>query len=281
MQTLGERLTHARKARGLTQEQLAESMHCSRQAISHWETGRSQPDVESLAMLNQLLGCDLLNCPAESAAPAVTPEPAPEPPVAPEPPAAASPARPFNWRYLVLFLSGAIVMCVLMLLLMPKPSQTTQLPTTVLSDLSAAYDTAWFRAEQTPKAGHSHLRISAESETIPLLAYEQFPNGIGWLFDITITEIHGIDFTITDITYTYFPSHTLKCPPNFHFHDESLYAVLGQDHLQAGSSLVLGCGLPYQPLVGLGVCVQGYDAKGQPMEFRQYFPFEQKVTQEN
>lgn len=40
-QTFAQQLTAARKAAGLTQEQLGEKMHMSRQGISHRETGVS------------------------------------------------------------------------------------------------------------------------------------------------------------------------------------------------------------------------------------------------
>ncbi|MBP3637839.1 MAG: helix-turn-helix transcriptional regulator [Clostridia bacterium] len=273
MQTLGERLTRARKARGLTQEQLAESMHCSRQAISHWENGRSLPDVESLALLNQLLGCDLLSDAEAPAAPATTPDIQTVPETAPE-----QPVRRFCWRNLLIFLSGAAVMCVLMLLFMPRPPKAD--PVLPLTSPTAANNAAWFSTEATPKAGHSHLLLSYETDAIPLTALDYFPDGVGWLFDFTITETQGVDFTITDMTYTYFPSLTIKCPPSFHYHDEDLYAVLRQDVIGAGQSITVGNGLPKQPLVGLGVCIQGHDATGLTMEFRHFFPFEQELAQE-
>lgn len=40
-----------RKKAGLSQEELAEKLHLTRQTISKWETGVSAPDVESLAQL--------------------------------------------------------------------------------------------------------------------------------------------------------------------------------------------------------------------------------------
>jgi len=40
--TIGERIAELRRAAGLSQEQLAELLEVSRQAISKWETGVSQ-----------------------------------------------------------------------------------------------------------------------------------------------------------------------------------------------------------------------------------------------
>lgn len=53
--TLGEKLRSARKGAGLTQEQLAEKLLVSRQAITKWETDKGMPDIENLKRLSKLL----------------------------------------------------------------------------------------------------------------------------------------------------------------------------------------------------------------------------------
>lgn len=59
--TLGEKLKSARKRAGLTQEQLAEKLLVSRQAITKWEADRGMPDVENLKALSQLFGVSIDN----------------------------------------------------------------------------------------------------------------------------------------------------------------------------------------------------------------------------
>ena len=54
--TLGERITQARKQAGLSQEQLGEKLGVSRQAISKWESGQTNPDVVYVAELCRLFG---------------------------------------------------------------------------------------------------------------------------------------------------------------------------------------------------------------------------------
>jgi transcriptional regulator with XRE-family HTH domain len=49
--TFGDRLQDLRKARGLSQERLAEKIGVSRQAFAKWETGQSYPDIEKLPIL--------------------------------------------------------------------------------------------------------------------------------------------------------------------------------------------------------------------------------------
>ena len=45
---LNQKLQELRKQKGLTQEELAESLYVSRTAISKWESGRGYPNIESL-----------------------------------------------------------------------------------------------------------------------------------------------------------------------------------------------------------------------------------------
>ena len=54
--TLGEQIKRAREERRLTQEQLAEAMEISRQAVSKWEKGLSSPSTANLLALAKLYG---------------------------------------------------------------------------------------------------------------------------------------------------------------------------------------------------------------------------------
>ena len=57
--TFPENLQRLRKAAGLSQEQLAERIGVSRQAISKWETGETAPEMGKLLQLCQVLSCGL------------------------------------------------------------------------------------------------------------------------------------------------------------------------------------------------------------------------------
>lgn len=50
-----EKLQFIRKEKGITQEELAEKLGLSRQAIAKWEAGLSTPDVDNLIQLSNLL----------------------------------------------------------------------------------------------------------------------------------------------------------------------------------------------------------------------------------
>ena len=51
-----ERIAAARKAAGLTQEALGEKLGVSRQAVSKWESGASDPSTSNLLALAKLYG---------------------------------------------------------------------------------------------------------------------------------------------------------------------------------------------------------------------------------
>ncbi len=50
----GEKLKEIRRNEGMSQEQLAEKIGVSRQAITKWETGRGLPDVENMVILAEI-----------------------------------------------------------------------------------------------------------------------------------------------------------------------------------------------------------------------------------
>lgn len=54
--TLGEKLARLRKARGMSQEQLAAALGVSRQAVSKWELGEAVPDVSRVVAMSELFG---------------------------------------------------------------------------------------------------------------------------------------------------------------------------------------------------------------------------------
>ena len=54
--TIGKRIALLRKEKGLTQEELAQHMGVSGQAVSKWENDQTCPDISALPRLARLLG---------------------------------------------------------------------------------------------------------------------------------------------------------------------------------------------------------------------------------
>lgn len=52
--TLGEKLQKGRKEPGLSQEELAEQLGVSRQAVSRWENDNGYPEMEKMIRLSQI-----------------------------------------------------------------------------------------------------------------------------------------------------------------------------------------------------------------------------------
>lgn len=55
MNSVGKNLQKIRKEKKMTQEELAEKLNVTRQAISNWETDKTQPDVNTLAQIAEAL----------------------------------------------------------------------------------------------------------------------------------------------------------------------------------------------------------------------------------
>lgn len=51
--TLADRIQRLRKAKGISQEELADQIGVSRQAVSKWESGQSSPDLEKVILLSE------------------------------------------------------------------------------------------------------------------------------------------------------------------------------------------------------------------------------------
>lgn len=65
---LNEKIAEIRKSKGLTQEQLAERLYVTRQAVSRWENGETMPGVDMVKLLAVSLGApvfELMELPPE------------------------------------------------------------------------------------------------------------------------------------------------------------------------------------------------------------------------
>ena len=54
--TLGEKILMLRKARGMNQEEMAQVLGVSRQAVSKWELNEAVPDVNRVIAMSELFG---------------------------------------------------------------------------------------------------------------------------------------------------------------------------------------------------------------------------------
>ena len=133
--TLGQKITNLRKARGMTQEELSETIGVTRQTISKWELDTSTPDLDYLCKLCDLFGvtADYLIRPEREtieSAPIQRAEPQPPPPQVdlPPPPAPSKPSarslsglRFAGWS---LFIIGLVLIPIALLLILRGADST-------------------------------------------------------------------------------------------------------------------------------------------------------------
>lgn len=56
MSSIGKKIAFYRKAKGMTQEELAKKLDVSAQAVSKWENDMTCPDIQSLVPLSKIFG---------------------------------------------------------------------------------------------------------------------------------------------------------------------------------------------------------------------------------
>ena len=54
MNIVSHSIKKLREEKGMTQDELAEKLNVTRQAVSNWETGKTQPDIETLTRLAEI-----------------------------------------------------------------------------------------------------------------------------------------------------------------------------------------------------------------------------------
>lgn len=56
MNNIADRIQHLRKSKGISQEELADNIGVSRQAVSKWESEQSTPDLEKIIKMSDFFG---------------------------------------------------------------------------------------------------------------------------------------------------------------------------------------------------------------------------------
>lgn len=70
MNRFSQNLRRVRCQAGLTQQQLADRLHVTRQSVSSWELGRTEPDLQTLTELAEVFGTDAGSLLGEAGKPA-------------------------------------------------------------------------------------------------------------------------------------------------------------------------------------------------------------------
>lgn len=154
---LNEKLVELRKAKGLTQKELAGALNVTRQAVSRWEVGTAAPSLDNLAFLSRLYGVPLDDFIQEEGAGAETLEEPAGAPASQEPlpvPAPVGAGRPHVPLALTLFLAVLILGVGILIGMRLPREKPSSLDVNRRVDVSGPVG----RLEQTPKDVQDELQ---------------------------------------------------------------------------------------------------------------------------
>lgn len=280
MASIGEQIISARKAKGMTQEDIANALNVSRAAVSQWERDRRMPDAGMLLRLSAVLDYSF-----EQAAPKSAPqeiEQEVEAPVSadevdtetldtgtPQADSAISSqemAHTTHRRRVIIFCAAAVavVLCVALLIVPVLRHKVVEVPPTSEMVDTAKITKEFFKQDNRNEAGHALPSLTTKLET-------KTADGIDlWSYEFIIHEKNGMAFDIDRVeTYTF-------------VRDKVDEYILTADMLDGygiaprveayGDWSILG-GLPVQEGVsGIGFVVRGTDETGEALSFVHWLP---------
>ncbi len=268
MQPLNERIAQARRAQGLTQEQVAQAMNVSRQTVSQWETGRMQPDEEEKVRLLALLHL-------QEEALRQDEHPAEEPT-----------ARKKSWMAAICCVAAVAVALGAAMMSRPAPEAdaaavlATQAPTAAPATPGETqpYSLAWFKEADENEAGKAFVRLAAMESPVLLTQDSSFAEQYVWKIWFEIEEMNGVDFKVEKFTEVFF---------NREEGAMDVYEKIGEECARywpdstIGGGAVLGYNIsrPVCGSIGYGAALEGTDANGHARTFRIYIPLSQDVAQ--
>lgn len=255
VQNFSERLSQARKARQMTQAELAKRMHVSRQMVSHWENGRVTPNEETARQL-----CGLLDISAEEKKP-------------------QAPARRLSrWLPVAAACAALSVAVVLCTPLMEKntvknhaahaaAAQTTQRNVTPIST-----SLEWYQGADENVPGKAYVKfIPTETEAKVCYRAKEGPR-CGWDVQFVYQEQNGFSFTPEKWTAVIFNADGSVRWVRTDMADEISYERL----LLPQKPNTMGTFIPVDSSIGYGIAVEGVDENGNRLVFHGYIPLSQE-----
>lgn len=269
MKAFSEQLIQARKARGLTQTQLANVMGLTRQGISNWERGRSVPDQDSILQLSKLLDWKF-DIPGISIQEGSAENPLPMP----------MPQQPSRKKTLLLcaasFILGLAVMFVFTNIIPSiKPAGSRNygsVPSDIIPDTEG-----WFRYEREYNPEHANINIGYSANPVKAVADPGYPDGYGWFYTFYYTEMNGIDFHPESYTEYFIGSDGRT--NTISYTAEDMTSWWGENTIPGHDQRYVRGGLPLQDVAGIGLKIAGTDAKGEALEFFGYLELSQEIEE--
>ena len=264
MKPLNQRISEARKALGMTQEQVAESMNVSRQTVSHWENGRMQPDEATTKQLFELLKLDMEETENQSA---------------------KQPGRT-GWKLALAFLCGVLATLLVVYGIVPlfakeaEPvvgSTADETAVDIPQMLSATdFPVEWYQQPAVNEAGKAYVKLTALQSPVKLTAQNEEPQSYRWNIVYTFEEVNGIPFTVTRMTEMFFDSDGNVVDPWVMGSDE-FAGFFQESTLVSGKNYGYNIGRLLSSDIAYAVVLEGVDANGNELAFPLYIPLSQEA----
>ncbi len=260
MPSFAEKLLDARNAAHMTQEELAAAIGVTRTTVSSWENGRTQPNLQDLQRLYQVLGRNFSD--ESGKAPAGPAEAGNASADAP----AAQKRKKWQIPALCAVLAVLAVCAVLWLVLRPRAAETNLPPAVkVAADQLTLkepekYTVSWFkegnvRAEGEPWLVFSpSVKVDTQSQSDPF-----------WYYKLGFTEAAGHSFTLDWVN-----EYIFWAEDEYHMETVPAANVWKDENKEEWE---YGGGMPVQDILCSGFLVVGHDAQGHPISFRSYVDF--------
>ena len=262
MATFAEQLLAARKAAGMTQQQLADAVHVTRAAISHWETGRTIPDFDVIRQLEQALACSFTHS-GGTAGEECASDPAGEQ-------TRSAPARKDVRKRLLIaaacvLLAALVCFAVIGIRALTNPAPDAREYASDTGD-GTRYRMADFQAVTPNTAGRAYLTVDSGTSTT------RGDNASFWMYTFTLREDNGVAYHIDRMENIWFKTESAH--PFIFMADDLQQAGYSPD-IPARGQFSFDGGFPLdQPdMVGVGLRVYGHDENGAESCFTGYIPF--------
>ena len=250
MATFAEQLTAARKAANMTQEELSAAVHVARNTISNWEHGRTQPDLDTLRLLSQVLHVDFLNG-----------DPAPLEAGKGETPAGESipdgesaPGRlPRKKRIFILCAAIAVIAAAVILLV----------------------------ARSAEMSRTAEVTLAALHDPVPMIADPAFePDGLGWEFSFVITNGNDVPFKPQKGTMLFYKDDSVGSSMELDY--AFLRGCMYGDTITGGdpAPVYINWGASYPLFTSVELQLQGTDGHGHEIRLKTTVGLSQEKPQE-
>ena len=237
MQTFGKQLAAARTARGMTQEALAQAVNVTRSTVSSWERDRTQPDLDTLRRLSEVLEFDFLQG---------TNVPAPKEATARQAPTDAPARRPRTaWIIAVV----AVLACACVAFGLSRHHRAAQ-------EAAAVVAFNDYYSQQTA-ANADQSRIAFQNEVWE----EQGDDAAFTHYNIVLREENGVAFDLQRLDVKLMSASSGHCR-EMSLSAADLQAGATETHVEPNGTISIEGGFPAGEFSRLGAEIHGVDAAG-------------------